>query len=61
MPFSVVTVPGNIPIDSARGFFAAYLCLQLLFAIFFADGHSDRCEVVSHCSFDVHFPDDGCC
>ena len=21
----------------------------------FDDGHSDRCEVVSHCSFDLHF------
>ena len=21
------------------------------------DGHSDRCEVVSHCAFDLHFPD----
>ena len=20
--------------------------------------HSDRCEVISHCSFDLHFPDD---
>ena len=20
--------------------------------------HSDKCEVVSHCSFDLHFPDD---
>ena len=22
---------------------------------FFADGHSDLCEVISHCSFDFHF------
>jgi len=22
---------------------------------YFDDGHSDWCEVVSHCSFDVHF------
>ena len=22
------------------------------------DGHSDRCEVVSHCAFDSHFCDD---
>ena len=21
----------------------------------FDDGHSDRCEVISHCSFDMHF------
>ena len=22
---------------------------------FFNDGHSDQCEVISHCSFDLHF------
>ena len=22
---------------------------------FFDDGHSDQCEVISHCSFDLHF------
>ena len=24
----------------------------------FDDSHSDRCEVISHCGFDFHFPDD---
>ena len=24
---------------------------------FFDDGHSDLCEVISHCSFDLHFSD----
>ena len=30
---------------------------HLLFVdfFFFDDGHSDRCEVISHCSFDLHF------
>ena len=23
--------------------------------------HSEQCEVISHCSFDLHFPDDKCC
>ena len=23
--------------------------------IFFVDGHSDQCEVIPHCSFDLHF------
>ena len=22
------------------------------------DSHSDRCEVISHCGFDLHFSDD---
>ena len=25
---------------------------------FFDDGHSDWCEVISHCSFDLHFSND---
>ena len=25
---------------------------------FFDDGHSDRCEMISHCSFDLHFSND---
>ena len=25
---------------------------------FFDDGHSDRCEVIPHCSFDLHFSND---
>ena len=24
----------------------------------FDDGHSDRCEVISHCGFDLHFSDE---
>ena len=28
---------------------------HLLFVDFFDDGHSDQCEVLSHCSFDLHF------
>ena len=24
----------------------------------FDDSHSDRCEVISLCGFDLHFPDD---
>ena len=27
----------------------------------FYDGHSDWCEVVSHCSFDLHFSNNECC
>ena len=26
---------------------------------FFDDGHSDRCEVICHCSFDLHFSNSG--
>ena len=28
---------------------------------FFGDGHSDRCEMISHCSFDLHFSNNELC
>ena len=31
---------------------------HLLFVFFFDDNHSDRCEVISHCGFGLHFSDD---
>ena len=43
-----------IPTSNARGFpflhtFSRIVCR------FFDDGHSDKCEVIPHCSFDLHF------
>ena len=29
--------------------------------IFFDDGHSGQCEVISHCSFDLHISNNECC
>ena len=40
------------------------ICISLMISdvehicILFDDSHSDRCEVISHCDFDLHFPDD---
>ena len=31
---------------------------KLLFVDFFDDSHFDWCEVISHCSFDLHFSND---
>ena len=35
--------------------FSPHPLQHLLFVDFFYDGHSDPCEVVPHCSFDLHF------
>ena len=35
--------------------FSPHPLQHLLFVDFFDDCHSDRCEVISHCRFDLHF------
>ena len=46
-----------IPINSAGVFpFLHTLSKPLLFVELFDDGHSDQCEVTSHCGFDLHSP-----
>ena len=35
--------------------FSPHALRHLLFVVF-GDGHSDHCEVIPHCSFDLHFP-----
>ena len=41
--------------------FSPHPLQQLLFVDFFDDCHSDRCEVISHCSFDLHFSNNERC
>ena len=53
---SIVTVSIYIPTNSARAFpFLHAFCPAFIVCRLFDDGHSDRFEVMSHCSFDLHF------
>ena len=45
---SIVAVSIYIPTNSARAF--PFIVCRL-----FDEGHSDQCEVISHCSFDLLF------
>ena len=56
--FSTVAAPIYIFTNSTQGF--PFLTSLPIFVVcrFFDDGHSDPCEVIPHCSFDLHFSDD---
>ena len=52
---SIVAVSINIPTNSATAFPFLHTSPAFIVCRLFGDGHSDRYEVISHCSFDLHF------
>ena len=57
---SMVAISIYIPTSSARGL--PFLTPSLAFVVCgFSDGHSAQCEVVSHCSFGLHFSNNKQC
>ena len=48
-----------IPTDSVRVFSFLHTLSRIYCLQNFDDGHSDQCEVISHCSFDLHFSNNG--
>ena len=48
------TFPPTVPKGSLLSTSSPVLVISCLFD----DGHFYRCEVISHCGFDLHFPDD---
>ena len=56
--FFPVAVPVYIPTNSVWGL--PFLCslATLVICRHFEASHSDRCEVIAHCGFDLHVPDD---
>ena len=55
--FSIVATPIYIPTNSAQISLFSTSSPALLISCLFDDGHPDRCEVISHCGFDLYFPD----
>ena len=58
--FSTVAIPMYIPTNSALRFPSSISSPTFIYTLF-DESHSDRCEVKSHCGFDLHFPDDYRC
>ena len=53
--FSIVAVPIYIPSNNLEGSFFSIPSPAFIVCGFFDDSHSGYCEMVSHCSFDLHF------
>ena len=58
--FFIVTGSVYVPTNSAQGFPFFYI-LATCYLLYFDNGHSDRCELISHCGFHLHFIDDKRC
>ena len=52
--FSIAASPIYIPTNSAQGFLFSTSSPTFIFLIY--KSHCNRCEVVSHCGSDFHFP-----
>ena len=58
---SIVAVSVYILISNARKFPFSTLSPAFIVCRLFDDDHSDQCEVISHCSFDLHFSNNEQC
>ena len=56
--FSIVAVSIYIPPTVQEGSPFSTHSPAFIVCSFFDDGHSDWCEVIPHCRFDLHFPND---
>ena len=58
---SIVTVSVYIPTKMQEGSLLVIASPAFIACRFFDDGHSDQCEVIPHCSFDLHFSNNKGC
>ena len=55
--FSIVAVPIYILNNSAQGFPFFYIFPNTVISCLFNSSHFNRCEMISHCGFNLHFQD----
>ena len=56
--FSTTAASVYVPTNSARGFLFLHILPTPDVSCVVDFSHSDRYEMISHCSVDLHFPDD---
>ena len=56
--FSIVA---TFPPAVQEGYLLSTSSSAFIVCRFFNDGHSDSCEVIPHCSFDLHFSNNELC
>ena len=54
MLFSMTTIAIYIPTNNVEGLLFFYTS-EFIICRLFDEGHSDWCEVIPHCSYDLHF------
>ena len=59
--FSIVVAPICLLTKSAQGFPFLHILSNTCYFLSLDNSHSDKCGMVSHCVFDLHFPDDLWC
>ena len=58
MLLSTVAAPIFIPVNRVARFPFLHVLTNTCYLYSFDDSLSDKSEVISHCGFDLHFPDD---
>ena len=56
----LVSIMAALTTSSTQGFLSLFLPI-LVTSWLFDNNHSNKCEVIFHCGFDLHFPDDSWC
>ena len=51
----------TVPPTVYEAFLSSTSWPTFVICVLFVDSHSDSCEMISHCGFDLHFPDDYRC
>ena len=51
-------VPIYFPSNGAQEFQFLHILIDVCCLLSFDDSHSNRCVMMSHCDFDLHFSDD---